>query len=698
MPNNITIFTFENFAQSVNKTITENESNLFRTTLDKEELWEHYLKSYPSEANEIYRERGRYDCNTCKRFIQQVGGLVWVDDDLNMHTIWEQSFEVGYPYGGVAKSMHNYIIANADVKNVFLANSRYQVMIGEQENYEYGDSEIINTWNHFWFEPSRVVSGDIIGTLFAKYKSAFESTYRSLLDINESSIDLVLELCNDNNLYKGAEHIEKLEILKKLKSDTIDLTDEHKTLYVWKYVKNKSAVVHSFRTSLIGTLLVDLSNGEDLEVAVNKYESKAAPENYQHKRKIATRSQIKKAEERLVEMGMVDSLLRRTAKLSDIAIDDVLFADQKVHGQMKESLSGLSIFQDLEIESQNKHQVNVDLSKVEEMSIDDFINNLLPKVTSIEAYVDKNHKNNFVTLVAPSVQQAKPLTPWKNNFTWAYIKNLASSSFIKERVKNVGGKVDCDGRISLLWDNHDDYDLHAYIGSHRIDYMNTYVRELGACLDVDENYRRIVDNPVENIYFDDLSKLEGKTITVEVTVASSKRKTTLMRDEWYVELEFNGEMVRIEMNYVLKSRKNVVRFKIKGGKLELIDLNEGRIVESVEIPQEVWGIKSNNFVPVTMIMNSPNHWKNDVNTGTKHVMFMLKDCVNDDKVRGFFNEFLRAELKSDKAVFEMLGNRMKAESDENQLSGLGFNTTQKGYIVLKLNGKMKNKLVKVTFA
>ena len=56
---------------------------------------------------------------------------------------------------------------------------------------------------------------------------------------------------------------------------------------------------------------------------------------------------------------------------------------------------------------------------------------------------------------------------------------------------------------------------------------------------------------------------------------------------------------------------------------------------------------------------------------------MLKGCKNPDSVRGFYNEFLRGDMNEHRKVFEMLASNMKAEYSDEQLSGVGFSTTNK---------------------
>jgi hypothetical protein len=85
-------------------------------------------------------------------------------------------------------------------------------------------------------------------------------------------------------------------------------------------------------------------------------------------------------------------------------------------------------------------------------------------------------------------------------------------------------------------------------------------------------------------------------------------------------------------------------------------------------------------------MYSPNHWDASAGVGNRHYLFMLKDCVNPENPNGFFNEYLSQDLAKHKRVFEALGAEMKVEPSGEQLSGVGFSSTQRNSFTAKVKG------------
>ena len=78
------------------------------------------------------------------------------------------------------------------------------------------------------------------------------------------------------------------------------------------------------------------------------------------------------------------------------------------------------------------------------------------------------------------------------------------------------------------------------------------------------------------------------------------------------------------------------------------------------------------------------------------MFFILEGCKTDEDQRGFFNEYLTSDLQKHRKVFEVLGSKMKAKVTEEQLSGLGFSSTQRNSVLCKVSGSF-NRVVKINF-
>ncbi len=74
---------------------------------------------------------------------------------------------------------------------------------------------------------------------------------------------------------------------------------------------------------------------------------------------------------------------------------------------------------------------------------------------------------------------------------------------------------------------------------------------------------------------------------------------------------------------------------------------------------------------------------------------MLKDCVNKDKARPWFNEYLCNDLHDDRLVTEALSSTSKVEKTENQLSGVGFSLTKRNKITVKVKSENNERIFNV---
>lgn len=687
---------FKDFVKAIQKNLqqmSKDSSRLFTVNVDTEELYNLYLDSFPAGTNEIYRERREYDCSCCRHFIRDVGNVVSIKNG-ELHTIWGINPVSDDKYNVVAAALDAYVKQKA-VSGVFLKKEK---RIGTPENREMLPTGKINKYEHFFVDLPEIcifkecyghtLEGDL--SQFRDVRNVFK---RSLDEISKEAVDTVLELIAQNSLYKGAEWKKQLTEFKNYQKEYGKLTDEQKELWIWEKSIAAGAVIGKIRNHSIGTLLVNIAEGMDLDLAVRKYEQIVAPVNYKRPKAIFTKKMLEDAKKTIIELGYMESLQRRFATLDDITVNNILFSNKDA---AKRITGAMDLFDEME------QDVTIDpkrFSKVEEISAEDFIKNVLPVAKELEVYLENKHIQNMVSLIAPEVADAKTMFKWDNGMSWAYTGNITDSD-IKENVKAAGGSVTGIVRFSIQWndkDGKDNSDLDAHCiepkrGEHI--YFGHKKARSGGELDID------ITQPVDQCW-------NSNGVAVENITFPSKERMIPGTYKFFVnqfayrgsqgfkaEIEVNGEIHSYEYNTPVRGDVDVAEVILdQAGNFKIVDKLPGNCSM---ISKDVWGIKTLQFTPVSVVCYSPNYWDEQKGIGHQHLFFMLKDCINPEEPNGYYNEFLKPELEQHRRVFEALGAKAHVKDVDDQLSGVGFSLTKRNDLIIKVKGATE-RVVKVKF-
>lgn len=664
--------------------MTKDKDHLFFMSVDKGEMWNTYLSSFSDGTNPLFRERTVHDCSCCRGFIKNIGNVVALKDG-KIETIWD--FECNDDtYGPVVKAMSEFVRKH-DIENVYLSIDK---KIGCHHNFEEMEKVGVHRWDHFYLElPDKFTCRDsrYKNDRLDVFRSSRDVLLRSLREIDIDAVNTILELCSTNTLYRGQEYVHMVKSFRDLKVEFDKLDSEKaQSLFAWEKSITVGSVTSRIRNHAIGTLLVNVSEGMELDEAVKQYERITAPANYKRSKPIFTQRMLDDAKKTIDEMGYADSLSRRHANLDDITVNDILFVNRDDATRVKGTED---IFDTLSKMTKGGAPAKK-FSKVEEITAETFVNEVLPTATNVEVYVENKLASNFVSLIASKNPGSKSMFKWGNNFSWAYAGNLTDS--MKERVKAAGGKVDGDLRFSIQWneDGTDNCDLDAHCKEptgFQIFFRTAkapYYSPTGGQLDVD-----IIDPngnvAVENITWDNRKTMTNGTYTFSVHQYSGS-----VKKGFRAEIEFDGEIYSFDYPHSMRQDEVVVvaEVTLKNGKFSIKPaLDESRTSKTI------WNVKTNAFVPVSVICYSPNHWSTANNqTGHKHLFFMLKDCINEENPSGMFNEYLVQELYEHRKVMEALGGQMRVESTDDQLSGLGFALDKRAELVVKVTGSAERTL------
>ena len=685
------VLNFPAFAAIVAKSFQALVKNkaVFTTGVSGDELYEVYLRSFPEGTNPLFKKRTEHDCGCCKSFIRRVGNVVAVAGNGQIHTIWEGAAKSApHPYAEVSGALHAAVLSRP-IDGLFRVATKETSFGNATTRSQDPDTKKVLTWDHFYTGqiPSELRAASP-GQVCGDYATTQQVFLRGLTELSAASLETVKELIESNNLYRGEEHKPALVAFQKSQRAFLKLGENERRIFAWAHAGDPAA---RFRNTVIGTLVQDLSDGADLEAAVRSFEAKVAPQNYKRTTALVTPAMVKKAVETIQSLDLESALERRLATLADISVRDVLWVDGSAKPLMKGGIGDI-----LMAHARSTSSESVDGQNAEAITMDDFVKKILPNATEMELLFKNEHTSNLMVLTAPVHPEPKQLFRWDNDYAWSYGGNVADS-LLRQKVQSLGGRVDGVLRFSHMW-NHEKrnaslMDLHVFMpgsshhseGCHdnypvgqRVGWNCRSDRHSGGIQDVDytspapEGYV-----PVENITFPSLSKLKDGQYTFKIHNWALRDPT---QGGFRAEIEFGGAVYQYEHPAPLKNKEWVT--------LAVATLKDGTFTIEHKHPvgtpsQEKWGLKTGQFVKVNTVTLSPNYW-GDNSVGNKHTFFVLDGCKTDEAMRGLYNEFLHPRLESHRKVFELIGDKTKCKPTESHLAGLGFSSTKRDEVVVRV--------------
>lgn len=699
---------------------------LFRSSVTGRELWNLYMKGFGKDP--VYRdpESSVHNCNCCRNFIERYGNVVAIDlKTYQVQTYWDcidlLTADEKAEYSKSLKSMVEALL-KAPIANTFSetydflnsvpyekckrTNQRFR--LGIEKNLKmYTDAEAakfgvvkagrVYEYPHFSLSVPKScidMTGASEASLMAKHRDAKESLGK-LMEIPVETYELVNELINQDSILNGKPYQDRLKRVIKIHKEYNKIKPEDRDNWLWVTSRDLDCV--SLWGNVLGTLIKDLASGTDLNSACRSWNQKVDPVNYMKAKAPITQRQIDEAKKFLTDNGYVDSFTRRMATLVDIKSEDI-----KYLGTSGKSVKVLNVLDNLTPTAQSNAKP-LDKDKLQEVSIEDFMNSILPGSKDVQIYFENSQVKNLMTLTTAADKENKKIFKWSNNYSWTYNGGLAGKSMITQAVKAAGGQTQAVVRCSLVWNEkgdapHTDLDIHCmentlndhvYYGSYQVgrgltDYTGFRKSKGGGLLDLD------IQDPVRQCN----GGIAAENIFYPVSIADGKY--------CFFARNFNGgsnngAKAEIQVgdqiyNYEIKGHLNnttdyvLATITFKGGQVVNIE-QSSYFTGGVGFKQKVWDINTQEFHKVSMVCLSPNYWK-EPGVGNKHYFFFIDGAKCPDKIRSFHNENLSSELLTHRKVMEVLGNTVYAESIDGQLSGLGFNATVREEAVLKVDGKL----------
>ena len=698
--------------------VIQRTGQLFRSSVSGKKIWEKYLESFNDDP--IFRDPASsiHNCNHCNNFIRRYGNIIAIDDNNNVITLFD--FIPGTEeYQSTAVKLSK-LLREAPIQDVFFETFEelkalpYESCKKDQATYKLGIDKNVKRYTQAEAEQYGVVTANQVYTfehmslyldkdfvkrnkgsiesIQADYRDAKNVFKRGMDEISVDTLYLIKDLINQGSLLDGTAHLSKINAIIPYAEFYQNVLEKNFDNWCWK--NSFDNPLAKFRNTLIGVLCSELSQGMELNKACLNWNKRVDPANYMKATAPITEKQIKEAKVFVDENGYTASFNRRLATVDDIIANEILHLNSEGGNKQKD----VHLFDAVKPSKSTRHKLN-EFDQVEEVDINTFMYSILPTCTSVEAFIENNHEDNMVTLTTAKDPESKKIFKWDNNFSWTFNGNLAGKSMIKDAVASQGGKVDGVLRFSIMWadDTRDDSDLDAHCeeqpGNH-IYYGNKVSHETGGNLDIDiinpqahkRDYKKEV---VENITYPQFPEKDTK---FEFYVKNYSNRNS---QGFKAEIEFMGVQFQYEYPRGLSHKQDVKVAKVTYKDGEFTIQHYLQPTEGFGVEKEIYGLKTGQFHKVKLVSLSPNHWgENEV--GNKYYFFFLENAQSGGNIRSFHNENLKGDLIVHRKVMEVLANTTMVDSVTNELSGLGFNSTVRDEVILKLGGSHK-RVVRVTF-
>src|SRR5574343_514532 len=247
---------FEIFAKAVNdKLVSFTHRKLFQSAVT--ELAQRYLAAFPEGTDPVYITNSHHNCTCCKHFVANLGTVVVINDDLTLDSIWNVP-NLPYPYDVVASAMHKEV-TEAGIRAPYYSPMASYGAKTSRQNLQDGT---VKTWHHFYGSvPLHNIRSDLKES--GEQIMSAKTLRRALEELTTSAVATVIDLIESNTIYRGAEYAKVVKAFQSLQADYRKLAAQDNL--IWKHCTSSVA---SIRNTAIGSLLVDLSDGRDLESAV----------------------------------------------------------------------------------------------------------------------------------------------------------------------------------------------------------------------------------------------------------------------------------------------------------------------------------------------------------------------------------------------------------------------------------------------
>lgn len=288
---------YQQLEGQVAELISINQDQLFMTNVHN--LFDTYLSNIPESS------RQHYNCNCCKRFIENYGGLVTISpiSGEKIPLLWKLSPNRFFEEATVSM---NRRVSFAKINGVFYSGD---ITWGRPTTGE---------WTHLHGHNPKVYSDALLSDYqkMAEKREEYVMLQRAMTEFPIEAVKQAVRVLNADALTQSeiatniANWFLKLLELPKPKNDS-------RSNLIWLAVAQAPAGWCHIKTTMLGTLLSDIVAGLDFESIKHKWSQKVHPLEYRRPTTISE-GNIEQANQAFEKLNLTEALKRRFADLSDV--------------------------------------------------------------------------------------------------------------------------------------------------------------------------------------------------------------------------------------------------------------------------------------------------------------------------------------------------------------------------------------------
>lgn len=371
-------------------------------TTDVENLYDVFLNNLPFYA------RQTYDCRACRNFVNKYGSLVRINDEGYLEPVmWEGVNTVSF-FADAVEAVYD-AVTNARVTGVFITSEK---TLGTPKT---------GIWEHMAvYVPKPMIYSSFVYTtnmVSAEKREDFKMLAKAASEYSIETVEAAVNLLRSDSMYRGNKILGNaewfLDALKCVKDN------RNRRNILWKKVATAPSGFCHISSSMIGTLLDDISEGMSIEAVQRRFNEKMDPLKYQRPQVAPSAGNVARAEKIVAELGLENSLKRRFARLDEI---ETIWKPVDKTNKPTSSTVSSGVFSDIKTKESTVNKPNIGYRSESKMTWVKFQRTVLPIATKIELDVH-TRTNSYAAIVTAEDPNATPIICWdkedhRNPFNW----------------------------------------------------------------------------------------------------------------------------------------------------------------------------------------------------------------------------------------------------------------------------------------